>query len=165
MQIVTIQDRSVVKVLNYQNIHYARNTDLSELKVPYKYMKDFYKWNHSPVFGCVVGRRAEFYGATIENSAILTLNVPDNVVKLQSYYDWIDVLFYMENPKKWTNTTDFTEYTNDVLNGKFTDDPSKEIQATLPYILPEWLESYKILDSKSIKQFIDNNSEKVLKLN
>ena len=164
MHIVTIQDRSVVKVLNYKNIHYARITDLPELRAPYKLMQDFYKWRHSPVFGCVVGRKAEFYGATIENSAILTLEIPDKYVKLQSYYNWIDILFYLENPKKWDKPTNFDEYVKNTLNGKSTDNPNIEIQATFPYILPEWLISYKILDDKGIKQFIDNNSEQILKI-
>lgn len=143
MVLVTVQNKKVFDTLAH-NAYYAPAVKSDNLKSPYQMMCKHYKWDiTAPVFACVKGKYCNFFGCNTENAYILTLNVPDNIVKLQDYYNWVDIIYFTEFPNEWESSMSFTEFTAKTLDGLGTDDPRSTIQATIPYIRPEWLTSYK----------------------
>ena len=126
MIIKSIQNKNILEKLSAGNTHFAKDTDIENLVKPYRTMINHYHWTTTPVFGCVVGRKCEFYGANTNDAVILTLDVPDELVKLQAYYDWVDIIYYTECPDEW-EYSNFDEFMADVLNGVKTDDPNTSI--------------------------------------
>lgn len=125
MELVTIQHYKVIECLLSRNTYYAdikKIGDNSILEKPYQIMMKHYRFLSCPIFCCVAGRRAEFYGAK-ETKAhyVLELNVPNKIVHLQSYYDWVDVIYFTEYPTEWdgegASTVPLERYVQDVLNG------------------------------------------------
>lgn len=120
-------------------------------------MSDFYDWNTFPIFCGVVGEYAEFYGAKIENSIAFQLDVPDDLVRLQYYYDWVDLVYFTEIPGEFHDTYNpeifptLNSFASAVLN-KASGGNMHAIQATIPYIKAEWitgiLEDITKLDKK-----------------
>lgn len=152
MKLVTVQNVEVVKQLRRGNTYYAELSRIegeSNLSNAYQVMMGHYGYSHAPVFGCVVGRRAEFYGANLDNSVLLELEIPDDVVRLQSYYDWSDVIYFLEFPYEW-NGDDFDKFVANTLNGFGTADMKCTVQAVIPYILPEWLKEVYDLNVKFV---------------
>lgn len=152
MLIKSIQNKKVLETLQNNKTHIAENTKVTNLIKPYETMRKYYGWKNTPVFGCLVGRYCEFYGAATDDTVILTLNVPDEFVKLQVYYDWTDVIYYTEFTNEW-ECGSFDEFVANVLNGVGTDDERAIIQVTMPFIKPEWLVSYEPITN----EFIDNH--------
>ena len=161
MIIKSIQNKNVLETLNAGNTHFAKDTNIENLIKPYHMMANHYHWTTSPVFGCVVGRRCEFYGANTNDAVILTLNVPDELVKLQVYYDWVDVIYYTECLNEW-EYDNFDEFVADVLNGTKTDDQNISIQATIPYIKPEWLINAEPITSNFVDRYYGSGGSNVL---
>lgn len=150
MKLITVQNKSVLDLLRSDKIYIAdiRTKADSNLMEPYLKMMDHYKYLSCPIFACVIGRRAEFDGAKFQNDPIiLELDVPDEIVKLQSYYDWTDVIYFTEWPDEWDEggpLITFEQFTKDVFNG-FNTNNDVPIQATLPFIKPEWfVNAYEI---------------------
>lgn len=149
MKLITVQHENVLATLNCGNTYTADISRVSDnLIEPYKRMMSKYNYTSAPVFCGVVGRKTEFYGAKLEDTIILEIEVPDDLVNLQVYYDWSDVIFFMEIPEEWNGTISLEQFIRDTLNGVNTNDDKYAIQATIPYIKPEWLlNSYKISDT------------------
>ena len=156
MKILTIQNKDVLNTLKQNKIYYANRISLSEnLKEVYTMMMNHYNYVNSPIFGCIIGRYAEFYGANIENGIILELDIPDQYVKKQVYYDWTDLIYFMEFPEEFTSCSlELDDFMLDVLNGKNTEDLDKPIQVTFPHIDPKWLiNSYEITNDFTSKYY------------
>lgn len=161
----TIQNKKVLETLKNNKIHYAKPVNFSSLSIPYDKMMKHYHWNHTPIFGCAVNRYCDFYGAILEDSVILTLDVPDDLVKLQVYYDWTDIIYYIENPKEWKDkysTYNFNNFIKNTLDGYRTNDPDAIIQVTMPYIKPEWLVKYEPITNTFAKKYYINNKSSIL---
>lgn len=148
MKLITIQHASVLNLLKNNNTYYADFLRIldnkSNLVEPYRLIMSHYNYSSVPIFCNVLNRRAEFYGANTENAVIIELDVPDDLVKIQSYYDWVDVIYFMEFPNE-LDGMNIDKFAKDVLEGMNVDDDRRAIQATIPYIKPEWLVgSYKL---------------------
>lgn len=143
MKLITIQHVNVLKTLKKGNTYYANFERIrgraSNLIEPYKAMMVHYNYSYVPIFCGVVNRYAEFYGATTENAIIIELNVPDNLVKTQSYYDWSDVIYFTEFPNEAGSGFNLKKFTRDVLDGLNTEKDTTAIQAVIPYVKPEWV--------------------------
>lgn len=143
MLVISIQNKEVLNTLLSGKTHIAKSTTIKNLSEPYEKMRTYYNWDNTPVFGCVIGKYAEFYGANSENAVVLKLNIPDNIIKLQPYYDWSDVIYFMEVPSEW-ETGDFDTFVRETLDGKRLEtEDDLAVQATFPYIDPKWLVDYK----------------------
>lgn len=137
MKIVTIQNKAVLNILLSGNTYIADMSRVPKnLIEPYKHMQRLYGWNTCPVFAAPVGYRVEFYGCRSDNGVLLCLDVPDEFIKLQRYYSWSDFIFYLENPDEDVPDASVIDY-----NLK---EPVKDaaLQATLPFIRPEWVFCY-----------------------
>lgn len=147
MKLITIQHVEVLKLLQKGEIYCADYCRVSpNLVMPYKMMQKYYGWETCPVFGGPVGKPAYFYGCKPDNGIALQLNIPDDIVKIQYFYDWTDVAYFSEFPNEFSETFNLEKYqtlesyAKDVFEGK--DLGSYNLfQATIPYIRPEWLES------------------------
>lgn len=161
MYLVSIQSKAVLDILKNNEIYYAKKTTNKDLRSPYDRMSKHYKWTSSPIFACVVNRRYDFYGANFDNSIILVLKVPKSIVKLQVYYDWTDMIYYMKHQTEW-ELGNLNNFISTTLDGYRTNKRSEPIQATIPYIKKEWLINTKIIDKDFIDKYIKNSNNKIL---
>lgn len=161
MIVKTIQNRKVLETLLSNKIHFSKRDKIDNLTEPYKKMSEYYNWGSNPIFCCEVGRYSNFYGANYEDAVLLTLDVPDDIVKRQIYYDWSDVVYYTEFPNEWEYGT-FDKFVAEVLNGVGTDDQHAIIQVTIPFIWPEFLVKYEDITAEFIDKYIGNGGSAIL---
>lgn len=148
MKVITIQNKAVLDILNKDGIYKATYDRVSDnLVKPYKALAKEYKYNYCPIFVGVVGKYCEFYGAKLENSVAIELDIPDDEIKLQDYYNWVDVIYFMEDndyiKDEFKKVFDISKvpnietYTKMVLNDLIED--HRAVQGTIPYIKHEWI--------------------------
>ena len=143
VKIITVQHKNVLDKILSDGIYYA-NTEKyvaenrSNLLEPYQYLMHEYGYKHFPIFGCQIGYHCEFYGADCsENSTLIELSVPTNEVKIQNYYDWTDLIFYMERPEEWQQITyPFKQFFKDTLHPT---DECRVHQVTMERIKKTWI--------------------------
>ena len=170
MKLITIQNEAVLDILKNNEIYFAPKTKIENLIAPYEYIKQNYNWfmiNASPVFACIVGKPAEFDGAAINDSVILELDVPDDLVKQQIYYDWTDLIYFTEWPNdfycEYGEDANFDEYVKRVLSGEdISKRPNAAIQATIPYIDSKWLIGVYDLRAEFIKKYFSSAGNNIL---
>ena len=126
-------------------------------------MIDYYKWKNvkAPIFACVVGKPCEFMGCSTKGSYILSLEVPDNIVQLQAYYNWTDMAYFLNKPNEWNEDTELSEFIEKTFNGLGLNDETMAVQATLPYIRPEWLKAFEPF-KESFNKFIGSGGKEIL---
>lgn len=166
MLVKSIQDKEVLNKLLKNKIFYSNKTKKNlqyDLYVAYKIMSKYYNWKHLPIFGCEVGKYCDFYGAILKNPVILTLDVPDNIVKRQIYSDWTDMIYYIKYPNKLNNGMSINEFINYVLDNKNINFNKDIIQVTMPYINSKWLLYYNDLTEEFIKKYIKSSKANILK--
>ena len=167
IKIITIQHKSVLDILKNNKTYYAsfEHIDNTEnLIEPYKLMMEQYHYTHCPIFGAVLDRYCEFLGANVTNNpVILELCVPEDRVKLTSYYDWSDVIFFLKYPKEFKGKDDILTYATDVIAGYNTYREDIAIQATIPYIKPEWLVNSYTLNKKFLDLHYGSGGSEILK--
>ncbi len=162
MQLITFQHESVLKQL-LDNKRYTADYSRvsSNLIKPYQYMQKYYKWKDCPIFCCPVGTyNSGGFGYKTKNAVVLELNVPDYLVKLQYFYDWTDVAYFMEFPDQFEETfdTNIVPTIEDFANRVFMHEDQGSYdthQATIPYIDPDWVDQY--LTGEDVK-FYDEES-------
>ena len=117
-----------------------------------------------PIFTVVKGRKQNTHGR-VSSSVKLTLNVPDEKVKLTEYGVWADFMYCY----KFTKQGDFTKLRpdcNEVSVRKFTSilenlktqrplESYQYPQAILEYIDPKWLTEYKVINSHAKSEVWD----------
>ena len=141
MKLITVQSKKVLNTLLDGKVFIAGKNQ-GYLADSYAVMQEYYDYDFTPIFCGKVGSLCEFYGITTTDAYILQLDVPDKFCNFQSYYDWCDVIYYMEDPEEWHHPdVTLDEYIDQVLAGDYID-PRSPIQVTIPYILPEWLDDY-----------------------
>lgn len=165
MILITVQHKNVYDILAHNEIYHAPTVRHENLKRPYQMMYEHYNWNiKAPIFACVQNRRCNFYGCDPDDAYILTLNVPDKIVKLQSYYDWVDVIYFTEFPGEWNKNNSlisFEQFVRDTLDGLNVNDPYQTVQATIPCIRPEWLVKYEPFND-DFSQYIGTGGNSIL---
>lgn len=126
-----------------------------------------------PIFTVVKGRKQNTTGR-ISAAVRLTLDVPDDKVKLTEYTVWADFMYAF----KFTRQNDYTrlkpdceEITirryQDILNSLRTQRPVgayKYPQAILEEIEPQWLVSYKMMDGHTANSHRSGFIEKISNL-
>ncbi len=148
IKLITIQHKNVLKTLKENKVFYADlNRTANNLRFPYQKMMSAYRWNHCPIFAGIVGRYSEFYGAKTNDSVLIELTVPDYEVKIQKYYDWTDLIYFLEVPSEWNGNLSFEDFQEKTFHQK---DFKKEdiLQATINRIEPKWLSEYKEFSGK-----------------
>lgn len=128
-------------MLNTTGVYQADINRISpNLARPYRFMMSEYDYNTCPIFLAIEGHYAEMYGAKTKPDCIaLEFDIPDALVKKQDYYDWTDVIFFMEYPEEYsTNKNDVYEYARQVLHqNEF--EQKRALQATVSELRQEWL--------------------------
>lgn len=164
IKLLTIQHKDVLKQLQEGKTFYADMKRVPENRIaPYLDLMVAYGYIDCPVFAGVVGRKSEFYGAKTEDSVILELIVPEEEVKLQNYYDWSDIIYYIECPSEWNGNISIGEFEEKVfLQTKFNKD--EVIQATINRIEPVWLAGYSnFVSEKFISEHLGTGGRNTLK--
>lgn len=161
MKVITIQHESVLEQLMNEGIYFNDLLDVSEnLKEPYKFMAQEYGYKHRPLFACPVGFKCNFYGAKAEDSVGIILDVPEEFLRFQNYYNWSDLIYFMEIPNEFeqlnTLYTTLWEYGHCVLTEYSIDSLNKNMvtQATLDEFRKEWvIETFSVTE-----EFLDRYS-------
>lgn len=120
---------------------------------PYGFMMKTYGYETCPIFGAIIGYRVNFYGARLHDgdTVLFELEVPREFVHVQDYYDWSDVIFYMEEGEEDPyKEAVLTRFDNEELDNR------RPLQATLPYILKEWVVSCTD-NERHIETLIENH--------
>lgn len=154
VNIITVQHKNVLNKILSDGVYYADTEKYiaekrSNLLKPYQYLINEYGYEHFPIFGCEIGYNCEFYGADCgKDSMLIQLNVPADKVKIQNYYDWTDLIFFMENPQEWQgkmgkdivprfNTYPLEQFFKDTLHPA---QACRVHQATIECIEKAWIE-------------------------
>lgn len=145
MQLLTIQHQNVLEQLLSGKTYYADMSHVSpNLIAPYEYMRKFYGWQSCPVFCIPCGGQGTQFGGGAKASVLLGLDVPDDNIHLQYFYDWTDMVYFFEFPLEFEDSfnTDvistLDDYAKLVLTG-VNQGSFRIFQAVIPFIKPEWL--------------------------
>ncbi len=164
MKLITIQHKNVLDQLLSGNKYVATRKVENFLQSAYNTLKKEYNYENNPVFACPIDRYCEFMGASTEDTYLIELDVPDEFIKLQNYYEWSDLIYFSESPEDWdSDIADLENFIKDTLNGNRTEDKDEIIQATIPYIEPSWVISYHELTKKFINKHIGSGGNNILK--
>ena len=111
MQCTTIQNEKVLKMLIDNGEYYTDKKPMAEnLIEPYEFAKKIYGFEHTPIFLVPSDGLATCIGATLENSIAITLDIPDEFIKEHYYYEWTDLVYFMENPEEFEEVFDTDVY-------------------------------------------------------
>lgn len=120
----------------------------TKLRKAYEYAKEKYQFKHTPIFLVPETGPASFYGAAFENSIGILVDVPDELVHIQDYYNWSDIIYFVGG--KDHNLEEFNEifnlemfptpeaYADDVLfNSELSDE--RENQVMIDHLEKDWV--------------------------
>lgn len=164
IRLISIQHKSVLEKLLNDERYIADWTRVATNQIePNQYMRNFYGWDYCPVFGCPVGTGYASFGFKTNNAVVLELEVPEDIVKLQYFYDWTDVIYFMEFPDEFQEVFDtnivptIESFADRVL--RFENQGSYNVfQATIPYIDPDWLVRY-LNNKKDVQAYLNQVEE------
>lgn len=145
MQVITIQHNSVLEYLKFENVYHAEMSRVPENRKPaYRDMCSYYGWGFCPVFGCEIGKPSHLDDGKWDNGVAIQLEVPDTVARRQYYYDWSDVIYFLEFPDEFKDTFDLTKVpdmkTYEKLVFDFVDQGGcRDVQVTMPILKKEWI--------------------------
>lgn len=164
MKLITVQHKNVLDQLLTGKKYTATKKVLNYLQSTYDTLKKEYNYENNPVFACPIGRYSEFMGADIEGTYLIELDVPDEFVKLQNYYEWSDLIYFSESPEDWdADLLDLHTFIQETINGYKTNSKEDIIQATLPYIDPTWVVSSHKITNKFIDKHIGSGGANILR--
>lgn len=149
MRCLTVQNKKVLENIIKKGYYYLDEnlTKNSYLISAYEFLKNKYKYNHYPIFLSPVGFHVEMFGAHFsEDSVVLELEIPENFLQVQEYYDWTDYIYFSNNTSefiddKFKTVDEFGYY---ILSQRFQDlDKENSIfQLTTEILRKEWLLGY-----------------------
>ena len=164
MKLITIQHKNVLDQLLASNKYIATRRVENFLQSAYNTLKKEYNYKNNPVFACPIGRYSEFMGADIEGTYLIELDVPNEFVKLQNYYEWSDLIYFSESPEDWdSDLLSLKNFIKETLAGNETESEDDVIQVTLPYIDPAWVVSSHKITGKFIDKHIGSGGTNILK--
>lgn len=110
MRCITIQNKVVYERLMEEGIYVRPSLPkelTSDIKKAYLHMKECYQYENMPIFLAPVGYKVEFYGARFDQDSIaLELEIPDEFLKIQNYYDWSDFIYFINAKSEFKNWSD-----------------------------------------------------------
>lgn len=141
MKCITIQNKEVYNILKQKGIYKASIEKISKnLKEPYQLMMKEYKWTSVPIFLAPEGYYVEFSGAKFnENSIAIELDIPDELIKVQCYYDWSDLIYFLENPNDFEEDISMKEWAKGILNTDINKITDEVLQVTVEYLKADWI--------------------------
>lgn len=145
MQVVTIQHKKVLESLENTGVYQAEMSRVPDnRKQAYQDMCEYYGWDHCPVFGCELGHELHLDDGRCEDGVALQLEVPDMYARRQHYYDWSDVIYFLEFPNEFNDTFDLTKVPDIKTYEKFVFDfiylgSYDIVQVTMPFLKKEWI--------------------------
>ena len=166
----TIQHTKVLKYLQDCNKYYVpKNAPLPpNLVEPYRFMMKHYNYKHRPIFLAPVGYYVNFCGAALDNTCLITLDIPNRYIKIQDYYMWSDFIYFSEMPheiQQTYNVHNVNELGRNVL-GQFKGGIEKNdtvYQAITQFLLKSWVRKIERLTPEFIDAYIDTGGVNILK--
>lgn len=148
MKLITIQSKTVLDILMRNEVYRANYQLTAENhKNPYRKMSEHYGWDSCPIFCAPMGKNVLIESSS--NDVAIELDVPDEIVKLQYYFDWSDFIYFTEFPDEYADTFNTSIYPT-------IDDFAKDMfacknlgsydifQATIPRIEPTWMVAHSL---------------------
>lgn len=168
MECVTIQSRIVLNKLLSGKEYIAdfNNVAGENLLVAYKRMMQEYKYSDCPIFlsPIVPGFKNYMHGAnTMKDVVIMKFSIPDEFVKIQIYYDWSDIIYFLETKGEWEDINphyDFEDYIRNTLSDTITiSDTNKYYQITTQILKPEWLIGFAEITVDFVEKYVINAND------
>lgn len=165
MKCYTIQDKSILNILMVKKIYYTYRLPRDDnLKTAYEFAKNIYNFKSTPIFLVPAnGVPITVYGCTLNNSIGLELNIPDKYLKIQDYYNWVDIIYFLdkENRDEFYSVYNLNLYSNPedmakdvLLNSKISIE--RENQLMVEYLKYEWI--VNIYDGLELCKMIDEST-------
>lgn len=141
MRCITIQNKEVYNILKQTGTYRAslKRVFSLNLKEPYQLMMKEYNWTSAPIFLVPEGYNAEFCGAKFKNGIAIELDIPDELIKVQCYYNWSDLIYFLENPNDFEENIPMEEWIKEILNIDINKITDEAVQVTVEYLKKEWI--------------------------
>lgn len=112
MKCITVQHKSVLKQLYKDGIYKADLSRVSEnLVKPYEFMMKHFGWKSCPIFLSPIGFNTNMGGAKFMDGYIaIELDIPDELCKVQRYYDWTDFIYFTECPGEFEDACNVDKF-------------------------------------------------------
>ena len=175
MRLTTVQHKEVYKILINTGEYRASEEFVSEILIkPYRFMQKQLGFNNTPIFSGIVGHYVDFGGARFEDDYIaIELEIPDEFIKIQRYYDWSDFIYFTELPwefkevcnvDKFETVEDWAVTIMDISGNISKADEHKDaLQATVEYLKKDWVIGTLEDLSKLEEECNDNGGRAILK--
>lgn len=155
MKVITVQHKSVLDELIKTGEYRASEDNISDIMVkPYRFMQKQMGWKSTPIFLSPVGHFVEMGGAKFDRDVVaIELDIPDELCKVQLYYDWSDFIYFTETPgefkdafnvDKYSSVEDWAKTILDRANSKEynikdADKHEDALQVTVEMLRKEWI--------------------------
>jgi hypothetical protein len=120
-----------LEILEKQGAYKADISRVCDIrKAAYDLMMQTYGYDSCPIFLAPVNQKVEFYGADFsEEHVAMELKIPLNVIRIQKYYEWSDLIYFLEYPEEFFPSAyqNISDFGKDVLLG------TKEMNERGPY--------------------------------
>lgn len=172
IEIITIQQKSVLDAILSDGVYYANTEEYitkkkSNLLSPYKLMVSEYGYKHFPIFGCAINHYCEFYGCKTDGEPVLIqLSIPESEVRVQNYYDWVDLIYFTEFPGEWGSgaAMDFASFCHYTLLERSLQNIGRDAcQITVEKIKKEWFVNSKPLPQGFIDTHVGSGGKNILR--
>lgn len=146
MRAITIQHRSVLEQLNTNGTYRAeiRNA-YSSRRAAYEFMANEYGYASCPIFLAPVGQKVEFCGVEFDNNHVaIELDIPDDFVRIQKYYDWSDFMYFLDLPDEFDSSmyANVLEFGHCILLTCDKMDTDEAYQITVEELCKDWIVGY-----------------------
>lgn len=155
MKVITVQHKSVLETLNNTGEYRASEDNISDIMVkPYRFMQKHFGWKSIPIFLSPVGHFVEMGGAKFDRDVVaIELDIPDDLCKVQLYYDWSDFIYFTEQPWEFKDAFNVDQYdsvedwaktildraNSTTYNIKDADAHEDALQVTVEMLRKEWI--------------------------
>lgn len=155
MKVITVQHKNVLEQLLKNGEYRASEENISDIMVkPYRFMQKHFGWKSIPIFLSPVGHFVEMGGAKFDRDVVaIELDIPDELCKVQLYYDWSDFIYFTEQPwefkdafnvDRYDNVEDWTKTIMDRTNHSSynisdADKHEDALQVTVEFLKKDWI--------------------------
>lgn len=172
MRCITLQHIEVYNTLLINGVYRASYDFVSENLIrPYKFMQRQLGFESTPIFLSPVSFYVEMGGAkTTGELMAMEFDVPSEYINIQRYYDWSDLIYFMEIPWEFEDAANVTRFDSVEdwgktilnINKQITKECKDPLQVTVPFLKREWL-VYKTRDiDKLVDEHYDTGGRKRL---
>lgn len=140
---ITVQHKSVLNMLENNEVYRADINRVCDIRrAAYSLMMQTYGYQSCPIFLAPIGKRVELYGAKFTKDHVaIELNVPIGDVRIQEYYEWADLIYFLEWPDEFAPSIyqSVSDFGKDVLLNTQAMDGRGPYQLSTESLRKDWI--------------------------